>query len=227
MKYTQVLDKLQELSESRAITSFEQRGIPTTDKCLGVGIMKLRKMARTIKRNHERALQLWDSGIYEGKILSILTEEPKKISLEQLERQVHQLYTFELATYFADNIVARTSFLQEKANAWTMPQQPEIVRRAGYACVVRLAKSSRILDDNYFLKHLIIIEFEIERANDWIKEGQNHAHIAIGCRSKTLNEKAIELAYQVGKIEIDYGDSALQAPNALEILKSERVQGKI
>jgi len=198
-----------------------------TNKVYAVGLMKLRAIARAAKRDHERALELWDSGVHEGKLLATLTEEWRAVTSEQLDKQVREIHTFDLADYFAKNVVAKTPFLLEKANEWTAQGQPEFVRRVGYACVCALAKGSKTLDNNYFVKHLTIIEIEIKKASNWVKEGQNYALIAIGCRNQALNTKALKVADTIGEITIDYGNTACKTTDAFKILSSKKIQQKL
>jgi len=199
----------------------------TSDKIYAVGLMKLRAIARAAGRDHERALALWDSGVHEGKLVATLTEEPKKVTSKQLDKQVREVRSFDLADYFAKNVVAKTDFLLEKANKWTGMKQPAFVRRVGYACVCVLAKSSKTLDNNYFAKHLTIIEIEIKDASNWVKEGQNHALLAIGCRNQALNTKALKVADVIGEITVKYGDTSCKTTDAFHILSSEKIQRKL
>jgi len=198
-----------------------------SDKVYAVGLMKLRTIARAAKRNHERALELWDSGVHEGKLLATLTEEPKKVNPAQLDKQVKEIHAFDLADYFAKNVVAKTPFLLEKANEWTAMGQPEFVRRVGYACVCVLAKSSKTLDNNYFVKHLTIIELEIQKASNWVKEGQNYALLAIGRRNQALNTKALKVADTIGEITVNYSNTSYKTTDAFKILSSKKVQQKL
>jgi len=218
-----ILKRVSELSNPKHARTLNGVG-KNSDKVYAVGLTKLRAIAREAKRDHERALALWDSGVHEGKLLATLTEEPKKVTQRQLNKQVKQIRSFELADYFAKNVVAKTPFLLERANEWTAMDQPEFVRRVGYSCVCILAKTSKTLDNNYFQKHLTIIEIEIQKAANWVKEGQNYALIAIGSRNKALNKKAIKVADAVGEIKVDYGDTSCKTFNAKAILKSEKIQ---
>jgi len=45
---------------------------------LGISNAVLRPLGRALKRDHERALALWASGIREAKLLSLFTDEPKE-----------------------------------------------------------------------------------------------------------------------------------------------------
>ena len=46
-----------------------------TLKSFGIGLTVLRKLAKQIGRDHELALQLWESDIYDAKIISLLIDE--------------------------------------------------------------------------------------------------------------------------------------------------------
>ncbi len=221
-----ILHKVRELARPKHAESFNQVH-KTSDEVYAVGLTKLRAIAREAKRDHQRAVELWNSGVYEGKLLATLTEEPRHITEAQLNKQVKQIHTCGLADYFVKNVVAKTDWLLEKANEWTMMGQAELVRRTGYACVCELAKTSKTLDNNYFQKHLVIIELEIEKAPNWVKEGQNQALIAIGSRNKTLNKKALKIARAIGEIKVNYGETSHKTAHAATILKSEKVQQKL
>ena len=60
-------------------------------KSFGIGLTVLRKLAKKIGRNHKLALQLWTSDFYDAKIISLLIDDPKKISREQVEEQVEEM----------------------------------------------------------------------------------------------------------------------------------------
>ena len=57
-----------------------------TGSALGISNAVLRPLGRALKRDHERALALWASGIREARLLALFTDEPKKVTREQAER---------------------------------------------------------------------------------------------------------------------------------------------
>jgi len=60
-------------------------------KSFGFGLTKLRKLAKTVGKDPKLAQQLWKSNIYEMKIISLLIDDPRTITIDQAERQVDQL----------------------------------------------------------------------------------------------------------------------------------------
>lgn len=139
MTYTEVLHTLKTLSSPKKAERLFPR-LKVQDKVLGVGLMKLRALSKTIKKDHDRALQLWQSGIHEAKLLATLTEELSKVSEEQMDKQVAEIKTLAVADYFTKNIVAKSPYLLQKANSWVFMDKPLMVRHIGYACVCQLAK---------------------------------------------------------------------------------------
>lgn len=60
-------------------------------KSYGLGLTVLRKYAKSIGRDPKLAKSLWNANIYEMKIISILIDDPKTITLAQAEAQVEEL----------------------------------------------------------------------------------------------------------------------------------------
>ena len=57
-------------------------------KSVGIGLTRLRKYAKTIGRDDKLARQLWETDLYEARIISLLIDDPKTMTIEQAERQV-------------------------------------------------------------------------------------------------------------------------------------------
>ena len=54
-------------------------GITSKAKVLGVPKPKLREIAKRIGKNHELAVELWESGIHEARILASIIARPEKV----------------------------------------------------------------------------------------------------------------------------------------------------
>jgi 3-methyladenine DNA glycosylase AlkD len=57
---------------------------------LQIGLTQLRKLGRKVGRDRKLARQLWDSNVYDAKVIGLLIDEPKMIARKQAERQVEQ-----------------------------------------------------------------------------------------------------------------------------------------
>ena len=87
MQYEEVVARLKGLANPVNVAGMARFGIRSTNT-LGISIVDLRKIARETKKDHALALQLWDSGIHEARILASFIDEPAKVTEAQLDAWV-------------------------------------------------------------------------------------------------------------------------------------------
>src|SRR6266700_1965440 len=75
----QIVAQLQEQANPRAAEGMARFGI-RGDQVLGVSIPILRKMAKASGKNHALALELWETGIHEVRILASMIDEPQLLT---------------------------------------------------------------------------------------------------------------------------------------------------
>lgn len=102
MTTSEVLSYLEENQDARGIAHWESHaGKAGGLKSYGIGLTKLRKYAKGITKDAALAKELWKSNVYEMKIISLLVDDPKTMTLEQVERQVDELDGGYLAHVFS------------------------------------------------------------------------------------------------------------------------------
>jgi len=74
-----VLEMLRDAADPGNLDGMARYGIET-EKRLGVKIPQMRKIARTLGRDHKLALDLWDTGIQEAMILASMVDEPDLVT---------------------------------------------------------------------------------------------------------------------------------------------------
>lgn len=219
MQVEQILNRLHELADPRAVAAWARMNI-SPEHYIGVNLTKLKAVAKEIKKNHAVALELWETRIHDAKLLATMVEEPKKVALEQIDRQIGEIYSPDLVDKYCANVVGRTPFVLPKIEAWTRHGE-EMIKRAGYMLLSNLAHSETLTEDAFFLPYLRRIESEVAAERNWVREAMNYALIGIGTRTRRLNETATGVARAVGRIAIDYGDTSCKAPDALLRLTSD------
>jgi 3-methyladenine DNA glycosylase AlkD len=93
---------------------------------LGVGNSDLRPITRKLKRNHERALALWDSGIREARLMAAFTGEPKKMTIAECRRWAGDFDSWEIVDTVSD-LFAATPFWRDLIDEFAADQR-EFVR---------------------------------------------------------------------------------------------------
>ena len=213
MRYTFVMNKsevqdwLNENKDERGIANWKKReGKPAGMKSHGIGLTKLRKFAKSVGRDPKLAKQLWRSNHHEMKIISMLVDDPKTMTIDQAEEQVEQLQGGYLAHVFSscDAPLAKTTFAVELADRWTKAKD-NMRRRCGYGLLYELSKDKRksAPDDSYFLDHISAIETKHPKANVDLRMAMAGALMGMGMRTKRLNRAALKVAKQIGPIVFD------------------------
>ena len=130
MTVSEVLTLLEAERDERGIRHWQSSGLNTGGmRSYGIGLTRLRKLARQIGRDRALALALWDTDVYDARVIALMLDEPGKITREQAEQQVGQLTGGMLAHVFAscDATLAKTPFVVELADEWMHSDDP--VRR--------------------------------------------------------------------------------------------------
>lgn len=116
MTCNEIIICLQSKTNPDNVAGMARFGI-STKGTLGVNIPLLRELGKAHRRNHNLALELWQSGIHEARILASLVDDPKAVTEEQLEAWVMEIDSWDVCDQCCANLLARTPFVWHKAIA--------------------------------------------------------------------------------------------------------------
>lgn len=165
---------------------------------LGVKIPVLREIAKQHRRDHALALQLWDSGIHEARILATLIADPKQVTEQQMERWVRGFDSWDVCDQCCSNLFDKTRYAWDKAVEWCKRDE-EFVRRAGFVLMAALAVHDKKASDDRFLPFLTLIEQGATDERNFVKKAVNWALRQIGKRSPQLRKAAMQSARRIQK----------------------------
>lgn len=187
----------------------------------GVSFANLNVLKRKIRMDHELALELWDTGNHDARILATMIADPDRMDGDALESWLKDLDNYIVADSFA-GLASRTPHVQALMLRWTQSDE-EWIGRAGWQTLAILAMREPDLLDDYFEMQLAIIERDIHTRKNRVKDAMNSALIAIGIRNDNLEKKALSTAKAIGNVEVDHGETGCQTPDAAEyILKVKK-----
>lgn len=231
MTVKEVLALLEAERDERGIKHWERLGSGTAGlKSYGIGLTRLRKMAKTIGRDRELAGELWKTRVYEGKVIALLIDDPARITREQAEKQVEELAGGMLAHVFAscDATLAKTPFVVDLADEWVKSDDP--VRRAcGYGLLYEVSKFSgkKAPADKYFLAHIARISDTIDNETERVRLAMGAALMGIGKRSAVLNRAALKAARAAGPIEFTSVSGDCEPFDVVKHLTTDRLKEKL
>jgi 3-methyladenine DNA glycosylase AlkD len=218
----QIIAKLKQLGNAQAIEGMERFGIRPF-QALGVSIPTLRKMAKDIGRNQTIAVELWDSGIHEARILASMIAEPQLVTAELMDAWVHEFDTWDVCDQVCGNLFDRTPFAFEKAIEWCHREQ-EFVRRAGFVMMAELAVHDKKAPDESFTQFFPLLKQYANDERHFVKKAVNWALRQIGKRNSRLHPLALACAYEIQKM--DSKTARWIARDAIRELEAKEMKGK-
>ena len=194
------------------------------ETAFGTGIPLLREIAKQHKKDHELALELWDTGFHEARILSSMIDDPKKVSEKQMEAWVKGFNSWDICDQCIMNLFEDIPLAWSKAVEWCK-RKNEFEKRAGFVLMARFGVSDKKAKDDVFLPFLPLIYEHADDDRAMVKKAVNWALRQIGKRNKTLNPIAIEWCEKIYKKESK--TAKWIAADALKELKSESIQKRL
>lgn len=217
----QILSRLRALAEPEKIKLKEQKfGIKSTN-ALGVYHKDLKELAKEIPKDNELALELFDSGIYEARLLCSKIFSPNALTEELMEKWVATFENWEICDSFCMGLFARSKWAVPKAVEWTRRTR-EFEKRAGFAIIAAYCMADKTAKNDIFEAFLPIIEREATDDRLYVKKAVNWALRNVGKRNVDLNQKVIECANRI--LKMDSKSANWIATNALKELTKEKVR---
>lgn len=188
---------------------------------LGIRIPVLRKLSKDIGKNHQLALQLWDSKYHEGRILASMIANPKETTPELADEWIKDFNSWDLCDQTCMNLFNKLPFAWEKAVEWCK-REPEFERRAGYVMMACLAVSDKKSADEKFDVFFPLLFQGAADPRNFVKKAVNWAIRQIGKRNLNLNKKMITLSRQLSMT--DNKTARWITADAIRELESQAVQ---
>jgi len=223
LEVEQVIDRLKSLSDPKAVEGMARFGIKSTSS-FGVSVPKLRILAREVGGDHLLALRLWETGLHDARLLATMVDDPRRVTLEQMEKWVRDFDSWDVVDGSCGNLFDKTPFAVAKAKEWCKREE-EFVKRAGFVMMAELAVHDKEANDKVFLDFFPMIIGGASDKRNFVKKAVNWALRQIGKRNLRLNTAAVSTALKIQKMES--GAAKWVASDALRELKSPQVLRKL
>lgn len=196
----------------------------------GIGLTMLRKLAKQIGKSHELAIELWDSKNYDVKVVSVLIDDAKHITQEQMETQVGNIdYGHMVHVYSACGApVTKTKFIDQLASQW-IESKDSVRRRCAYGFIYELSKSKKKSAPNngYFLKYINHINSSFSQEHKSVHMSMGAALMGMGKRNLELNQAALKVANEIGQIPVESGKTQCDPFDVSKHLTSDYLMKKL
>lgn len=195
----QVLRRLERLRNKTFAKGMERFGVRPKTRVLGVSVPAIRKIAKSIGTDHDLALQLFESGIHEARLLATMVADSNQLTEKQFETWVDSFDSWDIVDSSCSNLFRKVSFSYKKIFELSTKKE-EFVKRTAFALMASFAVHSQELQDKDFIVFFPLIKREAVDERNFVKKAVNWALRQVGKRSKSLNAKALILAKEILKI---------------------------
>ncbi len=223
MRCKEIIVRLESLRNPKNVEGMARFGIRPKTKVFGVPIPELRKIAKKIGKNHELALELWDSKIHEARILAGFIDQPELVSEKQFEKWVKDFDSWDVCDQVCSNLLDKTKFAYRKIFELSRRDE-EFVKRTAFTLIACLSVHDKKMQDKDFIKFLPIIKKAADDERNFVKKAVNWALRQIGKRNIRLNKKALKVAREIEKM--DSKSARWIARGAIRELTSKKIQKK-
>jgi len=182
----------------------------------GVSYAVLEKLRKKIKCDQSFALELWETGNHDARILATMIADPAKCTAVVMENWAKDLDNYVL-TDALGKLAAQTPEAHKLMTRW-MQSEEEWLGQMGWA-ILSVEASNSALPDSFFAPYLPIIEREIHLQKNRVRHSMNGALVSIGGRGGSLEEQALASAARIGKVRVDHGETNCKTPDAATYIK--------
>jgi 3-methyladenine DNA glycosylase AlkD len=213
--FADTMSELERLGSTNIRNIYRRHG--AGENVFGVKFGDMKPLAKRIKTDHALAIQLWDTGNYDARMLAAMIADPKQATSDLLEHWVrsHDNYGHSDAV---SGFAAKTVYIKAKAEAWSQ-ESSEWISMTGWNLLGQLALRDKSLPDSYFEQYLKQIEREIHDKPNYTRYAMNNALIAIGTRNLSLEKRALAVGREIGDLRIDHGETGCVTPDACAYIR--------
>jgi 3-methyladenine DNA glycosylase AlkD len=191
----QIIEQLKVMGNEELIAFKAKKYAITTTNALGISMKDLKAFAKQIKNNKELALELYDTGIYEAKILCAIILKTSDVTVPLAKKWIADFDNWEICDTYCMQLIAKSDIAIQVIELYKNAKD-EYQRRASYA--VMAAYTSHRTEDNAVFENFLpyIIKASTDERN-FVKKAVNWALRSIGKRNVDLKIKAIEVAQTI------------------------------
>lgn len=163
---------------------------------LGVSVTDLRKLAKSLGRDHDLAQGLWATGIFDARMLACFLAEPGKVSPALMDAWCKTFDNWAIVDTACFVLFDKTPHAWKKVATWAKRVR-EFERRAAFALLASLTVHDKKAPDEPYRAALALIDDAADDDRNFVKKAVNWALRSIGKRSPALHADAMALAEQL------------------------------
>jgi len=164
-----------------------------SDHAYGVAMKDIKALGQMLGRNHALASALWNTGVYEARMLASFVGDPAQLTPAQMDRWCRDFDNWAFCDAMSFNLFDRSPHAWAKVTEWSN-RRNEFEKRTAFALLWSLSVHDKSASDDAFIRGLALVEREAGDGRNFVKKATNMALRAIGKRNRPLNSAAVAVA---------------------------------
>ncbi|MFK0730190.1 MAG: DNA alkylation repair protein [Gloeotrichia echinulata GP01] len=194
---TEIIAYLQSIGSESHKKSLGRLGVQT-DNAIGVSTPTIRQLAKKVGRNQKLALDLWQAGFHETKLLAVLVADTKEMSATVVEDWLLDVVTWDLCDHLCNNLIIYMPDCVARIAVWAEDER-EFFRRAAFSVIAMIMIHHKNIPDAQIDSYLALIRKYASDSRNYVKKAISWALREIGKRHFAAPEKAIILATELAQ----------------------------
>ncbi len=188
MTADEVIRELQKLGTDHHRNQFTHFGIHAPG-ALGVTSPDLQKLAKTIGKDHQLAIELFELSTHEAKLISAFLADPKLLTAELMDHWANEIYSWDLCDTLCMHLFRRSPLAEEISFTW-IKNESEFVRRCGLVVMTSLSIHSKKASNDSLMKFMNV-------AIPYVTDERNFVKKAVSWLLRTLGKRNLELRHVI------------------------------
>ena len=217
MKLEEVMNRLAQLGNENTKKTFMRHG--AREPLFGVKITELKKIQKQIKTDHDLSKELYKTGNSDAMYLAGLIADPSKMTKTDLNNWAKKAYWYLISEYTISSVTSRSEHANKIALQW-IDSPKENIASAGWATLsaILLFKSENNLELSVIKNLLERIRHNIHTSPNRVRYTMNGFVITAGGYIPSITKKALSIANEVGKVNVEMGETACKVPHAAKYI---------
>ena len=186
MNINQIINKLYLLSNQDIVTKKHLKFGIDIPHSLGIHLKDLNDMASEIGKNKTLALELYNTKLYEARLLTSKIFPVSELTSDLMETWVHDFETWEICDNFCMGLFSKSSYAIEKIYLWSH-RESEFQKRAAFATMASYCNAQKHALNDIYIDFLDLIYLATNDDRHFVKKAVNWALRSIGKRNIDLH----------------------------------------
>lgn len=193
---TTIVNALYDLSNPEMVIYRKEKFGVHSKNALGISMKQLNTLCKKIKSTKELAIELFETDIYEAKILCAKLLKPKDVTDQLAEQWLNHFDNWEICDTFCMGLIAKSAIAEQKIKHWATHKE-EFKKRAAFATLAAYCMANKTANNEHFTQFFPLISKHATDERLYVKKAVNWALRSIGKRNKDLKVEAIKLAQKL------------------------------